>query len=109
MSRTEFGAKVRRLAWSRCAGKCENCTAKLYPGRFAFDHVKPDGLGGEPTLENCKVLCTACHTAKTVEQDRPLMQKADNIRAKHFGLGKVKRPWSQYRKKMDGTVVRRDT
>jgi len=107
--RSEFSSKIRKAAWERCKGLCEGCTAKLFPGRFQFDHTKPDGLGGEPTLDNCKVLCTACHTVKTVEQDRPLMQKADNIRAKHFGLGKAKRPWSQFRKKLNGEVVRRDT
>lgn len=106
MTRSEFSAKVRRQAWNRCGGRCEDCTTKLYPGKFHFDHTKPDGLGGEPTLENCQVLCTNCHHVKTVEIDRPLMQKADNIRAKHLGL-KPKRPWSQSRKKMNGEVVRR--
>lgn len=109
MTRTEFSASVRRAAWERCGGRCEaeGCTIKLRPGGYQYDHIKPDGLDGEPTLENCAVLCSAHHHKKTVEQDRPLMQKADNIRAKHFGLGKVKRPWSNFRKKMNGEVVRR--
>lgn len=109
MTRTEFSSTVRKAAWARCKGCCEHtgCDIKLMVGKFQFDHIKPDGLGGEPTLENCAVLCSAHHHKKTVEQDRPLMQKADNIRAKHFGLGEQKRPWSQFRKKMDGSVVRR--
>lgn len=109
--RSEFPSKVRQAAWARCGGKCEQpgCTVKLMVGHYQFDHIKADGLDGEPTLENCAVLCSAHHHKKTVEQDRPLMQKADNIRAKHFGLGKVKRPWSQFKKRMDGTVVRRTT
>ena len=90
MSRREFPASVRKDAWERCKGRCEGCTAKLFPGKFQFDHIKPDGLGGDPTLENCQVLCSACHGPKTHEQDRPLMQKADNMRAKHFGLGAKK-------------------
>lgn len=93
MTRTEFPASVRKAAWKRCAGRCEGCTAKLFPGKFAYDHVRPDGLEGEPSLKNCQVLCTACHHEKTVTIDRPIMQKADNIRAKHLGTGAVKKPW----------------
>lgn len=93
MSRSEFKAPVRQKAWNRCAGRCEGCTAKLFPGRFHFDHVMPDGLGGEPTLENCAVLCVNCHHYKTTEVDRPIMQKADNVKKKHLGLKPTKRPF----------------
>lgn len=88
MSRTEFSSQVRKDAWKRCKGRCEElgCGAKLQVGHYQFDHIIPDGLGGKPTLENCAVLCSAHHSRKTHEQDRPMMQKADNIRAKHFGF-----------------------
>jgi 5-methylcytosine-specific restriction protein A len=92
MARTEFKQSVRQDAWDRCKGFCEKCTAKLFPGKFAYDHIIPDGLGGEATLENCQVLCTSCHNTKTVEEDRPPIQKADNIRKKHLGI-KAKAPW----------------
>jgi 5-methylcytosine-specific restriction protein A len=108
MSRTEFSAKVKGQAWERCNGRCEKCTAKLFPGKFDYDHIKADGLGGEPTLENCAVLCTSCHHVKTVEQDRPIMQKADNIRKKHLGIKKPRGFGNgKFRKKMDGSVVLR--
>lgn len=116
MSRSEFGAVVRRQAFNRCDGFCEgkDCGAKLFPGKFAFDHIIPDGLGGEPTLENCQVLCSLCHNDKTVTLDRPIMAKADRQRKKHFGLGKDKcgfrkRPpgmtydWSKGRYEKDAT------
>jgi len=106
VSRKEFTEKVRRDAWDRCLGKCEKCTAKLFPGRFQFDHIIPDGLGGEPTLENCAVLCSVCHSTKTVTEDRPVMQKADNIRKKHLGFGRPK-PKSLWKRKMSGEVVKR--
>ncbi|MBO1021491.1 HNH endonuclease [Methylobacterium sp. SD274] len=67
MSRREFSKKVKRDAFVRAAGHCEGpgCGAKLSLGKFAYDHVNPDGLTGEPTLENCAVLCDPCHKEKT--------------------------------------------
>lgn len=99
MTRTEFSSQVRKDAWKRCGARCEEpgCGIKLQVGKFQFDHIKPDGLDGEPTLENCAVLCSAHHYKKTVEIDRPIMQKADNIKAKHFGLGEKKRPFPKHR------------
>lgn len=67
MSRREFSKKVKRDAFMRANGHCEgkDCGAKLSVGKFAYDHVNPDGLTGEPTLENCMVLCDTCHKVKT--------------------------------------------
>ena len=108
--RREFPSKVKLAAYERCQqdGKphCEECGLRIV-GLPEYDHVKPDGLGGEPTLANCQCICTNCHSTKSHTADRPLMQKADNIRAKHLGTGKVKRPWSKWRKKMSGEVVPR--
>jgi len=86
MARSEFSIKIKMAAWERCKGHCENCTAKLYPGKFQYDHHIPDGLGGEATLSNCQVLCSACHGVKTHTQDRPPMTKADNMKKKHLGI-----------------------
>lgn len=95
MARSEFSPAVRDAAWKRSGGRCQGCTAKLFPSRFAYDHIKPDGLGGEATLENCQVLCTNCHNTKTVEEDRPPMQKADNVRKKHIGAEAKGRGWAK--------------
>lgn len=67
MSRREFSKKTKRDAFVRAAGHCEGpgCGAKLTLGKFAYDHIDPDGLTGEPTLENCQVLCAPCHLEKT--------------------------------------------
>lgn len=65
--RRDFPGKVMVEAFKRCGGNCEKCTARLYSGKFAYDHVIPDQMGGEPTLENCQVLCTACHKGKTAK------------------------------------------
>lgn len=84
MSRREFPAKVKVAAFQRANGRCEACTAKLMPGKIRYDHILPDQLGGEPTLENCACICSACHTAKTSRQDVPAIAKAKRIQQKHL-------------------------
>ena len=113
MTRT-FSKSVRLQAWQRSQGKCECCSAKLYPSAFEYDHVLPHGLGGKSTLENCEVLCRACHSVKTHGNDRPQICKADRQRAAHLGIKTKKgRPMagtkaSGWRRRMNGTVERRN-
>jgi 5-methylcytosine-specific restriction protein A len=82
--RREFPAKVKVAAYERSGGHCEECTAHLYPGKFHYDHVMPDAMGGEPTLENCSVLCLNCHGAKTTQQDVPRIAKTRRVRQRHI-------------------------
>lgn len=82
MSRREFSIKVQRQASHRAGGRCEGCGQPLVTGGYHYDHDVPDGLGGEPTLQNCRVLCLTCHRVKTHEQDNPRMQKADRQKRK---------------------------
>lgn len=87
MSRREFSKAIKRVARKRAAGKCEatNCGA-LFGVKFHFDHDIADGLGGEPTLENCKVLCYPCHDEKTRKHDIPLIAKTKRISDKFNGI-----------------------
>lgn len=115
--RREFPASVKRMAFKRCCGsdgmpKCETCGILLRAGNIIFEHIQPDGLAGEPTLENCKVHCRACADVKTATQDNPRMAKADRVLRKTYGLSPAKRPMpgsraSGLKKRMDGRVVRR--
>lgn len=87
--RQEFPAKVRKAAWERAEGCCEDCGLRLTGGpkdRPEFDHEIPDGLGGKPTLENCIVRCPPCHLVKTTTRDVPAIAKAKRIEAKRLGL-----------------------
>jgi 5-methylcytosine-specific restriction enzyme A len=93
--RREFPAKVKLAAWTRCNGNCEGCGRKIV-GLPEYDHDKPDGLGGEPTIENCKVLCGMCHRLKTHEHDRPIMAKADRQKKSAAGI-KRKYKWPKRR------------
>ena len=86
MARKEFSQTVRKARLEHAAGKCEGCKRPLQQNRYQFDHHVPDGLGGKPTFDNCRVLCsgskTSCHAIKT-EEDKKIMQKADNVRELH--------------------------
>ena len=88
MTRRNFPDKVKAAAFERAKGRCEKCTAKLFVGKIHYDHRIPDAMGGEPTLGNCDVLCTACHSIKTTRADVPAIAKVKRIRAKHIGAHK---------------------
>lgn len=103
--RTEFPQKVRKAAFRRCCQRapdgvanipgvpqCESCGIELKPGNIIYEHVIPDGLSGEPTLENCKVFCRKlCARKKTDEDDNPRMRKADAVLKASFDLRPAKR------------------
>lgn len=86
-NRHEFNRRTREDALARAKGECENraCRAPLTIGKYHYDHILPDALGGKPTLANCQVLCSACHKAKTAKEDIPRIRKADRQRAIHIG------------------------
>jgi 5-methylcytosine-specific restriction enzyme A len=85
--RREFPDKVKVEAFKRANKRCENCTAPLYPGKYRYDHRIPDQLGGEPTLQNCWVICTACDKSKT-RSDQKDIGHARRVFKKHAGVKK---------------------
>lgn len=93
--RREFSQKVRKAAFARCCRngskpgipQCESCGNELRAGNIEYEHLTPDGLGGEPTLENCGVWCAVpCSSKKTAEVDVPRMAKADSVLRSTYGL-----------------------
>lgn len=117
-TRTEFPKRVKAAAFARCCDDrgiphCESCGVILTGGNIVYEHMQPDGLGGEPTLENCKVYCRkVCATRKTVDEDNPRMAKADRQLKASYGIRKPKgRPMpgtraSGIRKRLNGQVER---
>lgn len=103
--RREFPKQVKRDAFVRANGHCEGkkCGAFLTLGKYHYDHEIPDALGGEPTLENCVVLCIACHREKTSRSDVPAIAKTKRIRDSQRGIKKPRtiRAW----RKFNGEVV----
>jgi len=88
--RRAFSKAVKRAAFERANSKCEIpwCCANLTVGKFHYDHIIPDGLGGEPTLDNCAVICVACHKSKTTKRDVPAIAKTKRIQDRHHGIRK---------------------
>jgi 5-methylcytosine-specific restriction enzyme A len=103
MTRREFPGKVKDAAYKRASGHCERCTAPLSTGKFRYNHRIPDQLGGDPTLNNCEVLCLACDAPQTYQVDVPAIAKAKRRERAHAGVRKRRsiRGW----RKFDGTPV----
>jgi 5-methylcytosine-specific restriction endonuclease McrA len=103
--RKEFSKQTKRDAFLRANGCCEgeSCGARLTIGKFHYDHSIADGLGGDPTLENCQVLCTPCHKIKTATQDVPAIAKTKRIQDRQRGIKKPRsiRAWRRF----DGSPV----
>lgn len=93
LARTEFPLSVKKLAFARSCKpdgmpKCEapGCGKVIRAGHLRYEHLQPDGLSGEPTLENCGVWCDVCADKKTFTEDNPRMQKADRVLKHTFDM-----------------------
>lgn len=109
--RREFPKAVKLEAWKHSGGHCQQCTAFLYVGRFHYDHIIADSIGGEPILGNCQVLCDNCHGVKTATLDTPRAAKTKRQHLAHIGARPRSRmPGSRasgLKKRLDGRVERR--
>lgn len=85
--RREFSKETRRLAAERAKSRCELCGGLLQSGLYFYDHVIPDAMLGEPTLQNCQVICKTCHNNKT-HDDRKTIAKSNHVRERHYNLKK---------------------
>ena len=52
--------------------------------KWEIDHIRADGLLGEPTFDNSRLLCVPCHKDKTAS-DVKAISKAKRVEAKHIG------------------------
>lgn len=87
VSRVEFDKKTRVLAFERCKGLCEKCSARLKVGEAEYDHIIPYYFTRDSSLDNCQVLCVPCHRgvgAKTADDQRDI-SKVKRIKMKHEG------------------------
>ena len=110
--RGNLSARRKLAIWEREKGKCMVCSVKLVTGKFIFEHVRALELGGTDTDDNIRLTCKGCATEKT-KQDHSTAARAKRKKTSVLGLKQSKTPMpfgkgSKFKKKMDGTVVRRD-
>ena len=72
-----FSAKTKDEALSLAQGKCAECGGLLKPGQTEVHHKIPKWKGGDNSLSNAKVLCSACHLAADDDHDFGNMRAAD--------------------------------
>ena len=105
---TKAPPRVRLRCFERDKGVCHICKQKIKVGdKWELDHVTALIEGGENREGNLSPAHVKCHRQKT-RQEVARKSKVARMKAKHIGAVK-KRPWSQFKKKMDGSVVDRKT
>ena len=86
MARRNFSkaVMVQRIKTATVNGQvfCEACGAIC--AKFQIDHIRADGLLGDPTFENSRLLCLPCHAEKT-KLDVAMIAKAKRVEARHLG------------------------
>ena len=110
---TAIPARVKLRIFEAHGGRCYLSGRKINPGdAYDFDHKLALCNGGENRESNLAPVLRVEHRKKTAD-DVNIRAKADRVRKKHLGIWKPKTivpgskasPW---KKRADGTVVRRD-
>lgn len=115
MKRVRITSKMRADIFLRHNGVCHLCQMKVIPGEdWDVSHEIPLEAGGSDTADNWYVAHRKCHRVHTATVDAPLIAKVKRIHQRHIGAKKSRNPLpggrnSMFKKKMDGSVVRRDT
>lgn len=95
-------------------GRCHLCGLKIRDGeRWEASHIIALELGGADDETNLAPAHHRCHRTQTAEVDIPAIAKSNRVRARAIGAHRPQRPMpgsraSGLKKRMDGTVVRRD-
>ena len=107
MSRNNFSKDTQRRALARSKGICEChliphvfkifCGLPLGDGNTFFEHVTPDNLSKDNSLENCCALTRNCWRYKTSLYDLPVIAKVKRVSDLAHG---IKDPW---RRKLPGS------
>ena len=114
MKRVRITAKMRADIFGRHNGVCHICELKVLAGQdWDVSHEIPLEMGGKDDDTNWYVAHRKCHREHTAKTDMPRIAKTKRMHQKHIGAKKTRFPLpfgknSQWKKKMDGTVVRRD-
>lgn len=113
MKRVKITAKRRADIFLARVGTCHLCSMKVVPGEeWDVSHDIPLEAGGKDDESNWFVAHRRCHRIHTSTVDVPLIAKVKRIHQKHIGASKPKSTFpggrnSLWKRKMDGTVVKR--
>lgn len=67
-TKKKIGMKLRLEVYERDGFKCVICGVQK---NLTLDHIKPEILGGESTLENLQTMCKSCNSSKGTQYDEP--------------------------------------
>lgn len=105
--------RVRLRVFERADGRCHRCNRKISSGeKWTLEHLTALINGGENREQNLSVTCDWCVSAKNAEDVAEKSQTYKKKLSQH-GIKKSKSPvpgsrGTKWRRKMDGTVERRD-
>lgn len=122
MSRLNFTSATKREAFRRSGSICEchmipwlrrpdGCGVKLVAGAIFYEHIIPDAIRPDNSVENCATLTKTCWREKTANYDLPMIAKSNRNQDRARG---IRAPStfacsrdSDRRKKINGQVVPR--
>ena len=111
--RKSISAKQRLKVFTDHKGECHICGGKIGVGEgWQIEHVIPFAMGGADDESNWRPSHIKCHRTKTTD-DVGKIAKAKRREARHLGVNVSRTPLpfgkrSAFKRKLDGTVVRRD-
>lgn len=115
MKRARLSTTQRFALLQREKYRCHLCNGLIYVGQaWDVSHDIPLELGGADDDENRRSAHRKCHRSHTATVDIPAIAKAKRIEAGHHGARVSRSPMRGGRhdflkRKMDGTVVFRDS
>lgn len=99
MPRLEFTRSTKHDAYKRSKGICEchrvfalrrpqGCGVILGSGNIFYEHIIPDNIRPDNSLDNCAALSRTCWREKTSKYDRAIIAKSNHQRDRARGIGR---------------------